>query len=264
MSGEIEAMGALRPAVSSRTHWRARTMAMGTCTHARIAAPRSPGRSAMRAGNRGMFTARLRHVIEEFAHGVFHVESKGWRTLPMLIVNPGRLTREYIHGRRARYIAPLALFLFMVFLTFFTFGVTGASVVNLGDTKSDKPQAEAQKDLREAQREVAAAIHDPDTTPAERARAPGGARGRAGEARAGGEGDRQDAWESRIAKRHTIAGGFELGTDDPRSERARRDSRSILAIAPFDARVHHALEDPSSLHTKWRRKPPNFRSFSCR
>lgn len=36
----------------------------------------------------------------------------------MLAFQPGRLTREYIDGRRASYVSPLALFLFSVFLLF--------------------------------------------------------------------------------------------------------------------------------------------------
>ena len=59
------------------------------------------------------------HAIgHEIAHGVFHFEGKIWRTLPMLILRPGELTRRYIHGERARFVSPLALFLFAVFLTF--------------------------------------------------------------------------------------------------------------------------------------------------
>lgn len=92
-------------------------------------------------GQSGHVHRTLGHVIEEFAHGVFHVESKGWRTLPMLVANPGRLTREYIHGRRARYIAPLAMFLFMVFLTFASFGLAGDTLVNMGGASSPPRRA---------------------------------------------------------------------------------------------------------------------------
>lgn len=56
--------------------------------------------------------------FHDLLHGVFHFEGKIWRTLPMLAVRPGRLTREYIDGRRASYVSPLALFLFSVFLLF--------------------------------------------------------------------------------------------------------------------------------------------------
>jgi hypothetical protein len=56
--------------------------------------------------------------FHDLAHGVFHVEGKIWRTLPMLAFKPGKLTREYIDGRRASYLSPIALFLFSVFLLF--------------------------------------------------------------------------------------------------------------------------------------------------
>ena len=61
----------------------------------------------------------LLHLGEEVLHGVMHFDARIWRTLPLLVLNPGRLTREWIHGKRTRYISPLAIFLFTVFVTFF-------------------------------------------------------------------------------------------------------------------------------------------------
>ena len=59
--------------------------------------------------------------FHDLLHGVFHFEGRVWRTLPLLAIRPGRLTREYIDGRRASYVSPIALFLFCVFLLFTTF-----------------------------------------------------------------------------------------------------------------------------------------------
>lgn len=56
--------------------------------------------------------------FHDLLHGVFHFEGKVWRTLPKLALHPGALTREYIDGRRASYVSPIALFLFCVFLMF--------------------------------------------------------------------------------------------------------------------------------------------------
>lgn len=56
--------------------------------------------------------------FHDLLHGVFHFEGKIWRTVPLLAWKPGRLTREYIDGRRASYVSPIALFLFCVFLMF--------------------------------------------------------------------------------------------------------------------------------------------------
>jgi hypothetical protein len=56
--------------------------------------------------------------FHDLAHGALHFEGKLWRTLPLLFLKPGRLTREYIDGRRASYVSPIALFLFAVFVMF--------------------------------------------------------------------------------------------------------------------------------------------------
>jgi len=61
----------------------------------------------------------------DLAHGVLHLDGKIWRTLPMLSWRPGDLTRRYIAGERARFVSPLALFLFSVFLMFAVFSAFG-------------------------------------------------------------------------------------------------------------------------------------------
>jgi hypothetical protein len=54
----------------------------------------------------------------DILHGVFHFEGKFWKTLPMLAWHPGDLTRRYVHGERAKFVSPMAMFLFSVFLLF--------------------------------------------------------------------------------------------------------------------------------------------------
>lgn len=66
----------------------------------------------------------LLHMVEELLHGLFHFDTKAWRTIPALILNPGQLTRDYIEGKRTSYVSPLALFLFLIFLMFFVFSLT--------------------------------------------------------------------------------------------------------------------------------------------
>lgn len=76
-------------------------------------------------GQRAHVHRSLLHLVEELLHGIFHFETKAWRTLPLLMFRPGRLTREYIDGKRVRYVGPLPLFLFMMFAMFLTFSLTG-------------------------------------------------------------------------------------------------------------------------------------------
>jgi hypothetical protein len=67
----------------------------------------------------------LAAFFHDLLHGVFHFEGKTWRTLPMLAWRPGELTRRYIAGERVRFVSPMALFLFCVFVTFALFELTG-------------------------------------------------------------------------------------------------------------------------------------------
>jgi len=60
----------------------------------------------------------LLHLGEEVLHGVMHFDGRIWRTLPLLVFRPGTLTHDWVHGKRTRYVSPLAMFLFTVFLMF--------------------------------------------------------------------------------------------------------------------------------------------------
>ena len=77
-------------------------------------------------GQRGDVHKTLGAFFHDLLHGVLHFEGKLWRTLPLLAFRPGRLTREYIDGRRASYISPIAAFLFVIFLFFALFHALGA------------------------------------------------------------------------------------------------------------------------------------------
>ncbi len=50
-----------------------------------------------------------------------------WNTLPLLFLRPGELTRRYIHGERAYFVSPMAMFLFSVFTMFAVLQIMGVS-----------------------------------------------------------------------------------------------------------------------------------------
>lgn len=91
------------------------------------------------------------HIFHDIMHGVLHFDSKGWRTLPMLVTRPGTLTRDYVEGKRARYVAPFSMFLFTVFVMYFTFAMVGGPNVNLADAVQLDP-----KSVEAAQQELVA------------------------------------------------------------------------------------------------------------
>jgi len=125
MSEELEAAGALvtASAVAAQID-AARGAAVhggakpddGTCRNCGAALA---GAYCHACGQSAHLHRSLLHLVEEVLHGVLHFDAKGWRTLPLLVARPGLLTRRYIDGQRMRYVSPLALFLFTVFLMFF-------------------------------------------------------------------------------------------------------------------------------------------------
>ena len=77
-------------------------------------------------GQRALLHRSLLSFLQDFVQGIYNFEGKIWRTLPMLAWQPGELTRRYVHGERARYVSPVALYLFSVFVMF--------AVLNLDDS----------------------------------------------------------------------------------------------------------------------------------
>lgn len=91
--------------------------------------------------------------FHDIAHAVLHFDGKTFRTLPLLAWKPGELTRRYIAGERARFVSPMALFLFSVFLMFAVFQLAGIGPpTDLGppvQMGSDAQVAKSQEDLAE-------------------------------------------------------------------------------------------------------------------
>lgn len=100
-------------------------------------------------GQRAHLHRSLLHLAEEVLHGVLHFDAKAWRTLPLLALRPGVLTRRYIDGQRTRYVSPLALFLFTVFLMYFVFSLTGTGPAT-PQSLSAELQAEGRAELQQA------------------------------------------------------------------------------------------------------------------
>src|SRR5688572_30126181 len=93
-------------------------------------------------GQRAHVHRTLHAFWHDLLHGVLHLDGKIWRTLPLLAWRPGELTRRYVEGERARFVSPLALFLFSVFLMFALFSALGDPLIGVGDDAPDDIAAE--------------------------------------------------------------------------------------------------------------------------
>jgi len=60
----------------------------------------------------------LWELISEAFGDLFEIDSRLWRTLIPLLARPGRLTRDYLEGRRARYMPPFRTYLVLSVIFF--------------------------------------------------------------------------------------------------------------------------------------------------
>jgi hypothetical protein len=121
----------------------------------------------------------VRAFFQDFVQGLFNFEGKIWRTLPMLAWRPGEMTRRYIAGERARFISPVALYLFTVFAMFAVLNFTGTFSgsgtnfreglkTNIAENQADlakleaarKAAAAAGKDVAELERKISSRKED--------------------------------------------------------------------------------------------------------
>lgn len=114
-------------------------------------------------GQRAHVHRTLTAFAHDLLHGVLHLDGKVWRTLPLLAIRPGELTRRYIDGERAKFVSPLALFLFSVFLLF---AVVGQNVdLEQLDVRTNVAEARVDQEKRlrelEARRDQAAKAGQP-------------------------------------------------------------------------------------------------------
>ena len=107
-------------------------------------------------GQRGHVHRTISAIGHDLIHGILHLDGKFWRTLPLLAWRPGELTRRYVHGERAKFVSPLGMFLFAIFLMFAVLQIYGLSLSSLdrvGATQirrgMDQARAEMVSDLAE-------------------------------------------------------------------------------------------------------------------
>lgn len=66
----------------------------------------------------GSLAVTVGDFLREALDNLFSFDSRLWRTLRPLILRPGFLTVEFWQGRRAKYLPPLRLYLFISFVCF--------------------------------------------------------------------------------------------------------------------------------------------------
>ena len=153
MSGEMEAAGALATAGAVAGAIEGREPGKpgdGVCRNCEA---KVDGPYCAQCGQAAYSHRSLVYMMGEFISNLFHLDTKVWRTLPMVMFRPGTLTRNYVYGKRARYLSPLTLFLLAFFAMFFVFSFVEAPV-EVGGTPLEQ-RAAAVQDLEQAREALA-------------------------------------------------------------------------------------------------------------
>ncbi len=78
----------------------------------------------------------VRHFVMEYLESAFHFDTKMFVTLRDLLIYPGRITVNYNQNKRARYVPPMRLYIFISFIFFFLLAVLPGNVHD--DARSSK------------------------------------------------------------------------------------------------------------------------------
>jgi hypothetical protein len=80
----------------------------------------------------------LWHFMQVAAEDLTHADSRLWRTLAALLFRPGYLTREFLAGRRARYLPPVRLYL-VLSVAFFLFAAVTHPKLEVVNFQAQQP-----------------------------------------------------------------------------------------------------------------------------
>lgn len=81
------------------------------------------------------------HLFTHFIEDLVHYDGAFWKTIKHLLFRPSRLTKEYLQGKRQTYVAPVKLYIFISFVTFFLL-----NVLMFSGTPSSSPTKQKQSE----------------------------------------------------------------------------------------------------------------------
>jgi hypothetical protein len=86
-------------------------------------------------------------LLHEMLEGLTHSDSRLWRTLKLLWFKPGRLTEEFVAGRRVAYLPPFRLYLILsiVFFLIASFVHPSGQVIQFDDASTPGAASSAQR-----------------------------------------------------------------------------------------------------------------------
>ncbi|PRZ24153.1 DUF3667 domain-containing protein [Flavobacterium granuli] len=92
------------------------------------------------------------HLFIHFIEDLTHYENAFWKTIKNLLFKPSALTKEYLSGKRLSYLAPVRLYIFISFITFFLITVfpnKDSELLKIQETKAPTNTKQETKEEQE-------------------------------------------------------------------------------------------------------------------
>lgn len=117
--------------------------APAACLNCGAALPAPPPRYCPDCGQEtNLRPPTLGEFLQQFGGAYFATEGALWRTLKLLLLRPGELTRQYLAGRRRHYVLPLRIYLSISLVVLLALRIAAgwnideALQVDIGDRKA--------------------------------------------------------------------------------------------------------------------------------
>lgn len=89
------------------------------------------------------------YLFTHFVEDLVHYDSGFWKTMKYLLFFPAKLTKEYLSGRRTAFVAPVKLYIFISFITFFLAGfVLDPNAINNADSSVKLNKSENKENIK--------------------------------------------------------------------------------------------------------------------
>ncbi|NNU33074.1 DUF3667 domain-containing protein [Mucilaginibacter sp. S1162] len=97
----------------------------------------------------------MNHAISDY----FHFDHQFFHTLKPLLFKPGKLTNEYMAGKRVQYLHPVKMYIFISLVYFLLLFQSGFEPVKVNQTHNGKP---TKKEIAANAKELDKVLKDPN------------------------------------------------------------------------------------------------------
>jgi hypothetical protein len=94
------------------------------------------------------------HLFLHFFEDLTHYENAFWRTIRNLLFKPASLTKEYLSGKRLSYLAPVRLYIFISFITFFALSLLPEEESHVIKIKKKQEKEETRANIKNSLAEI--------------------------------------------------------------------------------------------------------------